>query len=65
MTNRVNELDRITARAMSPNVRRAVDVVRAAGEDVSDWAIEILERVARKEIDTEEAIRLIKRRAVC
>ena len=44
---------------MSASVRRAVDVVRAAGEEVSDEAIEILERVEQGEIDTEEAVRLI------
>ena len=59
MTTRHEELDRIAARAMSPGVRRAVDVVRAAGEEVSAEAIEILERVEREEIDTEEAVRLI------
>ena len=51
--------DLLGVRAMSPRVRCAVDVVRAAGEIVSDEGIEILERVERGEIDTEEAVRQI------
>jgi len=54
-----DKLNQFEARSMSPSVRRAVDTVRAGGENVSDEAIQILERVERREIDSEEAVRLI------
>ncbi|MDH3645952.1 MAG: antitoxin VbhA family protein [Gammaproteobacteria bacterium] len=54
-----NNTDTGVAPTLSDSVRRAVDVARAAGEEVSAEAIGILERVEQGEIDTEEAVRLI------
>lgn len=44
---------------MSRDVELAVDFVRAAGGEVSAEVVEILERVEREEIDSDEAMRLI------
>ena len=50
----------VEGQVRSTNVELAIDIVRAAGGEVSQTAIEIAERAERGEIDNAEAVRLIR-----